>query len=433
MERYYRKIVNKLLDSYESSSLFTGSNKVAVHITFPFQKSSIPAYFNESSLTYEEIHASMRELERQGIVRIEWKKGKEGHIISKVVLCTEELEKAYAFVSRVPKAEMIRRNRALLLELRERLHTPICQALIAYLDDRLKNAQSVKEFIDLHNLVETELFLTGIAQIEQNERSCYIREFSLAYFHDSKIFEAMSGKFAKAMRMFEEAYKGKEEDEIFAEYGIYHTPNYVYFKGDIVLGIGSDEYRIGGLRQGIGISGEDIERITFRDFSRIRKVITIENLTTFFRWEEPESLMVYLGGYHNGVRRALLEEIYRAVPNIDFYHFGDIDVGGFLIYEDLCQRTGIPFKRYMMDLNDLKQYEAYGRALTENDCVRIERMLKENPGAAYADVLTYMLAAGIKLEQECFVRNAASLAGTVIAKPSEFAIIDVGQQKIGKP
>ena len=130
---------------------------------------------------------------------------------------------------------------------------------------------------------------------------------------------------------------------------------------------------------------------------------------------------------------ALLEEIYRAVPNIDFYHFGDIDVGGFLIYEDLCQRTGIPFKRYMMDLNDLKQYEAYGRALTENDRVRIERMLKENPGAAYADVLTYMLAAGIKLEQECFVRNAASLAGTVIAKPSEFAIIDVGQQKIGKP
>lgn len=130
---------------------------------------------------------------------------------------------------------------------------------------------------------------------------------------------------------------------------------------------------------------------------------------------------------------ALLEEIYRAVPNIDFYHFGDIDVGGFLIYEDLCQRTGIPFKRYMMDLNDLKQYEAYGRALTENDRVRIERMLKENPGAAYADVLTYMLAAGIKLEQECFVRNAVSLAGTVIAKPSEFAIIDVGQQKIGKP
>lgn len=115
--------------------------------------------------------------------------------------------------------------------------------------------------------------------------------------------------------------------------------------------------------------------------------------------------MVYLGGYHNGVRRALLEEIYRAVPNIDFYHFGDIDVGGFLIYEDLCQRTGIPFKRYMMDLNDLKQYEAYGRALTENDRVRIEKMLKENPGAAYADVLTYMLAAGIKLEQECFVRK----------------------------
>lgn len=27
---------------------------------------------------------------------------------------------------------------------------------------------------------------------------------------------------------------------------------------------------------------------------------------------------------------------------------------------------------YMMNLYDLKQYEAYGRALTENDCVRKE-------------------------------------------------------------
>ncbi len=178
-----------------------------------------------------------------------------------------------------------------------------------------------------------------------------------------------------------------------------------------MLGIGNREYQIGEQRQGIGISGEDIERITFRDCSHIRKVLTIENLTTFFRWEEPESLMIYLGGYHNGVRRTLLEKIYRAIPDTAFYHFGDIDAGGFLIYEDLCRKTGIPFKRYGMDLEHLKQYERYGKALTENDRVRIEKMMKDNPNLAYADVLTYMLAAGIKLEQECF--GAWGVAGVV--------------------
>ncbi len=407
MERYEKRIIDKLLDSYEASSLFTGTNKVAVHISYPFNKNTLPIYFDESSLAYEEIHASMRELERQGMINIVWKKGKEGHIISKVVLRTEELEKVYAYVSRMPKTEKVARNRALLAEMQRRFHTPICQALIAYLDNRLQNAQSVKEFIDLSNLEETELLLTGIAQIEQNNRICYIREFSIEHFHDSKVFESLGGKIAKAMRMFGEEHREKELDEILAEYGIYHTPNYVYFKGDVSLGIGNHTYRIGELRQGIGISGEDIERITFRDISQIRKVITIENLTTFFRWEEPKSLMIYLGGYHNSVRRALLTEIYRALPDAEYYHFGDIDVGGFLIFEDLCRKTGIPFKRYKMDLEHLKRYEKYGRALTENDRFRIGKLLEDNPDREYADVLEYMLTAGVKLEQECFVNVEA--------------------------
>lgn len=403
MAQYDKKIVNKLLDSYEASTLFTGKNKVAVRIAFPFNKSTLPVYFDESSFAYEEIHAFMEKLEQQGLITIEWKKGKEGHIISKVVLCIEELEKAYAYVSRVSKADQINQNRNLLSELKKRYHTPVYQSLIDYLDSRLEKAQSVKEFIDLSNLSETEILLTGIANIEQNDRICYIREFSIEHFHDSKIFEAMSGKIARAMHMFGEDCKEKEIDEILAEYGIYHTPNYVYFKGNVLLGIGSDTYRIGELHQGIGISGEDIERICFQDVAQIHKVITIENLTTFFRWEEPESLMIYLGGYHNSVRRSLLKKIYQALPDADYYHFGDIDVGGFLIYEDLCHKTGIPFKRYRMDLDNLIQNEKYGRTLTENDRVRIEKMLKENPDVEYADVLIYMLDAGVKLEQECLV------------------------------
>lgn len=401
MGRYDKKIVDKLLDSYESSTLFTGKNKVAVHIAFPFNKNTLPAYFDESSLAYEEIHASMQELEQQGIINIEWKKGKEGHIISKALLCTEALGRAYAYVHRVPKADLIRQNRKLLLELQGRYGTPVYQALIAYLDNRLANAQPVKEFMDLANPAETEMLLTGIAQIEQNNKVCYVREFSIEHFHDSKIFESMSGKIARAMHMFAAECKEKELEEILAEYGIYHTPNYVYFKGNVSLGIGGCVYQIGELHQGIGISGEDIERICFQDATQIRKVITIENLTAFFRWEEPSSLMVYLGGYHNSVRRRLLTRIYQVLPKAGYYHFGDIDVGGFLIYEDLRQKTGIPFKRYKMDLEHLMKYEKYGRTLTENDCVRIGKILKENPDVEYADVLRYMLTKNVKLEQEC--------------------------------
>ena len=70
MVRYDKKIMDRLLDSYEESTLFDGKNKMTVHIAFPFNKKNIPAYFDESSLVYEEIHAAMQELEWRGLIDI---------------------------------------------------------------------------------------------------------------------------------------------------------------------------------------------------------------------------------------------------------------------------------------------------------------------------------------------------------------------------
>lgn len=58
----------------------------------------------------------------------------------------------------------------------------------------------------------------------------------------------------------------------------------------------------------------------------------LEHLTTFFRFTRENSLIVYLGGYHNQARRKLLLKIYDAYPDAKYYHFGDIDAGGFQIF-----------------------------------------------------------------------------------------------------
>ena len=64
------------------------------------------------------------------------------------------------------------------------------------------------------------------------------------------------------------------------EYGIYQTPNFVYFKGDVCLLVERrDEFVL--LKQGIGISGEDIENIRSSDFSRIQKVQLLKTLLLF--------------------------------------------------------------------------------------------------------------------------------------------------------
>lgn len=81
------KILNYLLDKYENSKLSRGENQRAIHIAFPFNKKTMPKYFDESSLEIETIHAAAEQMEREGLVAIAWKNQKPGYIIEKLVLC----------------------------------------------------------------------------------------------------------------------------------------------------------------------------------------------------------------------------------------------------------------------------------------------------------------------------------------------------------
>lgn len=398
MVQYDVWILNELLDRYEASLLSSGENQRTIHIEFPFQKSRLPAYFDESSSEYERIHVAMRGLEEKQLIGILWKGNREGHIISKVRLNIQQLGEAYAYVHRTPKRDLVSGNIRMLEEYLARGITPVCGTFVEYLLGRLRGKQPVKEYIRLEEKDETKQLLDTIQAIEANGLQLYLREFSMLQFQDSKAFGKLEGKVAHVFRRFKEGCGDMEADEILAEYGLYHTPNYVYVKGEAVIAIGKETIRLSALKQGIGISGDDIGRVRFPDTARIKKVVTIENLTTFFRWQEEESLMVYLGGYHNALRRSLLSEIYSCCPGAMYFHFGDMDAGGFEIYRDLKEKTGIPFEPYRMDLGTLKRYEHYGRPLTENDRKRLGHMADREE---FGEVIAYMLQQGVKLEQEC--------------------------------
>ena len=61
------KILNYLLDKYENSKLSRGENQRAIHIAFPFNKKTMPKYFDESSLEIETIHAAAGQARRTPI------------------------------------------------------------------------------------------------------------------------------------------------------------------------------------------------------------------------------------------------------------------------------------------------------------------------------------------------------------------------------
>lgn len=403
MVLYDKQVIHKLLDTYESSLLSTGENERTIHIEVKFTKSFLPSYFDESSDAYENIHFWMHQLEDAKLIRIFWKDKKENHIIQKVRLNVENLEKVYEYVKRTPKSELVRGNIEMLqsyyTEMLD-LNLTVSAAFTKFLKERLEENKSVKEFLQLDNMKESSTLLSAVRAVEENQKPLYVREFSILNFQDSKVFEQMSAKVHHIFLRFDESYNSNDMSEWLAEHQIYQTPNFVYLKGNIQIRVGKEEVDLSNFQHGLGISGEDIERIEIMSDIPVEKVITIENMTTYFRWREERCLIVYLGGYHNAVRRNLLKKIYKVFPNVTYYHFGDIDAGGFQIYKCLCEKTSIPFQMYQMDLNVLKKYESYGKKLTQNDRKRLCDMM-ESVDEDVKNLITYMLEHDVKLEQEC--------------------------------
>lgn len=411
MAQYDVKILSGLLDSYENSLLSQGENKVNIHIAFRFTKKTMPEYFNESSLAYDEIHAVVKELERKDFFSVVWRKEKAGHIIQKVILKEEHIDQVYSYLKRTPKADYVNLHLHFLAAWeQEQKEDVIAPKFAAYLKERIERGKSVKEFIDLSDLEKTKSIFAMLSLVENNKQSCYIREFSIWHFADSKAFESQLGVLGKIIRRFKTDFADMDIYQILAEYNIYHTPDYVYIKGEGELSFQKGRKTVvdlACLEQGIGISGADVKNIIVSGRGKVKKVITVENLTTFFRWQEENSLIIYLGGYHNSVRRELLSKVYQELPEAEYLHFGDIDIGGFEIYRDLCEKTGIPFQTYHMGIWELKQYEGYTKKLTENDKKRLQVLMgKEWFGQkGIAQVLEYMGEKDMKLEQEVIRKN----------------------------
>lgn len=180
MAQYDIKILSGLLDSYENSLLSQGENKVNIHIAFRFTKKTMPEYFNESSLAYDEIHAVVKELERKDFLSVAWKKGKAGHIIQKVILKEEHIDKVYSYLKRTPKADNVNLHLHFLAAWeQEEKRTAIASKFAAYLKERIEKGKSVKEIIDLSDLEKTKKILAMLSLVENNKESCYIREFSI--------------------------------------------------------------------------------------------------------------------------------------------------------------------------------------------------------------------------------------------------------------
>ncbi len=389
MKKYESQILNALLDQYERSKSFIGANKV--NQSFSKRITELcAAYADEANYEiFSEVNEQVAELERKGLISVKRKKrGKtDTDIISAVILNTECLANCYKALGRKPKADQNAEIRALLTQYADK--TPL---LKRYCEDQLKKLDENRKINHSNDLNKLEQILKVLAEIEKVEEETFIRNFSVKVLSDSKAFERIKTAVVSILCEYGDF---PDKDCVLEDLNIVKNPGYVYVKGKAVITLSGQQVDLSVMDGELGLSSallNDIEKVKILG----SKVITIENLTTFNTYSDSDAFILYLGGYHNSIRRKMIRKIYEDNPEKNYFHYGDIDAGGYYILLDLRSKTGIDFIPLNMDIETLQKYGEYTKKLTENDKVRLKNLL----GGEFDAVIRYMLENDCKLEQE---------------------------------
>ena len=385
ISRYEKTILNILLDKYERSKSFTQSNKVnqrfCVNVAALFPQYTDHADFE----TFQAVNDTIDVLIRKKLISAQRSKAK---VYSEICLNLEEVSQVYTYLGRVHKKDINASVVDLLEESRDK--NEILKKFRDVQVERIRLNKSIEYFN--HDLVEFGNILRAVEELFKVDSETFARDFSVRLFRDSKMFDRIR---SKVINLLFEYGDFPEKNQVLESLNIIDNPTYVNFKGAGVITIARQRIDLGRLKSDIAISSALLEEVEHIEITG-NKVVTIENLTSFNTAKDSEAFLIYLGGFHNRIRRNFIKKIYTQNPNVEFKHFGDIDAGSFYILEHLRKSTGIHFAPYRMDLNTLIQYENYTKRLTDIDQIRLQHLL----GLGYDEVITYMLEHNCKLEQE---------------------------------
>ena len=421
---YISFILNYLLDKYERSKNFVHNDEIQRKISVKVNK-IFPKYQDEAEYDlFTQVNTAIQTLESEKFITISIKKN---GIIDIIILNTDKLNEIYLFLSRKPKSEINQQLISLLEHyiaidaaskpverFKHKNHKTIpltqkpsrngseglyggvpknevldafCQVQI----ERIKNNKKPEFFSG--DITEYANILKAVSELYQLSEETYVRDFSVRIFGDSKTFEKIKSKVISLL--FHYGDFPKEEETILQELNLVKNQGHIYIKGACRISINGQMIDFSQFTGDIGISSVLLDNISKIEVSG-NKVITVENLTTFNRFCEENAMIIYLGGYHNTHRRNFIRKLYIQNPDVLYYHYGDIDAGGFYILLHLRNKTDIHFLPYHMDINTLQQYSRLTKPLTDNDKKRLQNLLDSE----FSEVIQYMLENNCKLEQE---------------------------------
>lgn len=386
------RILNKLLDKFEKSKLSKGGTIINKSIKLTTKDDVLNSYTGFDSYKHSDDNdAVIRKLESMGFIKANFD---DYDTFKSLTLNLDKVDNIYDYLKRKKPSDELEKISAVLSKYS---FNNFVGLFIDYIEDYMSEKFDYPKSYFI-NAEQLDLLLNIFDKLLRLTEDIKKRDFSVKYLGDSKLFESVQGKLIKIIKDFDGNYYESDEDVLVA-YNIINNSSYAMVKNNLVLKINNSIINLNDLGYEFLLSDEMINKVILLD-SSVSKVITVENLTSFYAMNNRDAVIIYLAGFHNHTKQNLLLKIYEKYPKTEYFHFGDIDAGGFLIFNNLVQKTGIPFKPYKMDIFELKSNLKNSKKLTDNDIKRLKKMLEDPKFIIFKEVIIYMLSKNIKLEQE---------------------------------
>lgn len=396
---YQRFLLELLLKKYnERQAKYIGVDKPAVNRRIIVKPTELYREYSRNNADLwkkQEIHEAVSVLEGRRLVSTSHLRFSED--IEKIYFSEENIDDLYGYLW---EAYGITPKRRILKKVYEIIETYAGAGGIVrkYCEKVLAEAEDPKKQPDPERI---EANLRILHFLENNKENLYVREVSMLVYGESKWFE--ENNYEEVCSFLREvtgmpAEEGEKKDGILFYFFVTPMEQEIFIKGNWILEWEAHSLNVSKFQGGIAIASGDIPHIK-KIHVNGSCVMTIENKTSFQRKKDRNTAMMYLGGFANRHQTEFLKKVISDNPDIRYAHFGDIDIGGFLIHRHLCRETGYSFSLYAMGVQQLQDenFRHCLRGLTDLDRSRMLSLMEEEP---YREVLQYMLEYNVKLEQE---------------------------------
>ncbi len=389
-------ILNALIDKYEKSVLSTVGSKRNVTIKLTSRDEILSKYDSMDSYLYFEMYnQDIKGLDSLGYIIAHFDRC---DVFEYLELNRNRIDDIYSVLHR----KNPRNESHLFLSFLENYEcNGFLKEFIASLIEKIRHDHRIPKTFS--SIQEAKSIFDVIQCMENQKEEIMERDFSIKYLGDSKRFSSLKQKACRIIYDYDQDYPYSDDDfdadRILAYFNITRNSTAALIKNNLSFKVKEQNINLNEYGHVFYLSDEAISDMEILD-SKFKRVITIENLTTFKGYQDKQAVIIYLAGFNNHTKQMLLKKIYERYPNKEYLHFSDIDCGGFLIFNHLVESTGIPFKPFHMSVTDMKKPRTVLKPLTSNDVTRLEKMSTDEKFKPFWEVISYMLSIGKKLEQE---------------------------------